>query len=712
MKKLIITIFTTLVGFQVIAQTSIHGTVKDTKGQPLPGANIMVKGTYDGAGSDASGFFSFKTSETGKKIIVASFIGFAIIEKEVELNGSDLAIDFILKEESNQIADVVITAGTFEAADRKKSVTLQPLDIVTTPSAAGDIYGALTALPGASIVGEDGRLFVRGGDGYESKTFIDGLLVKKPYSSNTPDLPTRGRFSPFLFSGTMFSTGGYSAEYGQALSSALILNTNAFPQKTQTDLSFLTVGVGATQTYKGKDASISIGAEYNNLKPYFSLISQKVDWNRYPESLGLTLTSRIKTKGDGIIKIFSSFSSSISGLKYPEMTTPGALQDINLSNSNSYTNFNYTRIIKGWSLKSGFAYTYDENLLGMNAFAVNDYNTNFQARFAMKKKFSDRFSLNLGGEETVNLFNERYHEFSSNFTFKGDIRDFNTALFTEAEVRPLSKLAVRFGLRGENSSVINDKNLAVRTSAAWLLSKDVQFSLAYGTFYQTPDESILKFEPKLNSEKAEHFIANVQYEKNERIFRIETYLKNYESLVSYDPSQYYNPFAYNNSGDGYSKGVDIFYRDRKSFKNLDYWISYSYIDSKRKYRDYPDKVTPPYAATNNFTFVAKQWIQKITTQFGITIAYASGRPYNDPNSSKFMDRKTANYSDISLNMSHLTDILGKGTIIYASVSNVLGHDNIYGYRYYSNPNSTGVYESIPVRAESKRFLLLAIFVTL
>ncbi len=699
--------------FLSYSQTQINGKIADEKGEPLVGANIMVKGTYDGAGTDANGDYSFVSNEKGKQIIIISFVGFQLQEKEVELSGAKLVLDFKLKEISNQIADVVISAGAFETSDRKKSVTLQPLDILTTPSAAGDIYGALATLPGASMVGEDGRLFVRGGDGYESKTFIDGLLVKKPYSSNTPDLPTRGRFSPMLFSGTTFSTGGYSAEYGQALSSALILTTNAFPKKTQTDLSLLTVGLGATQTYAGKNASLSIGAEYYNLTPYFSVVNQAVKWNKYPESLGLSFTSRIRTKGDGVIKIFSTYSSATSGLRYPEMTSPGALQDINLSNKNSYTNINYTRGVSNWTFRGGVAYTYDENLLGLKAFNVNDYNTNFQAHFSMKRKFSDKLSLNIGGEETVNLFNEKYQESSSTLRFKGNVKDFNSAIFSEVEVRPLSRLVVRAGLRGENASVINDGKIAVRTSAAWLISRDVQFSMIYGTFYQTPEESILKFKPELGYEKAEHYIANLQYEKNDRLLRVEGYYKKYNDFVAYDTAHSFSdPLFYNNSGYGDSRGIDVYYRDRKTFKNLDYWVSYSFIDSKRKYRDYPSCVTPPFASKHNFTVVGKQWVQKITTQFGATFAWSSGRPYNNPNSTKFMDKITTNYFDVSLNVSHLCELFGKSTILYASMSNVFGRDNIYGYRYYSTPNSSGVFESIPVRSESKRFILFGLFITL
>jgi len=159
MKKTVLLLVIALIGLQGYSQTQINGRVTDEKGAPLAGANIMVKGTYDGDGTDANGYYSFVTYEKGKQLIVASFIGFELKEKEVEFSSAKVVVDFVMKEITNQIADVVISAGTFETSDRKKSVTLQPLDILTTPSAAGDIYGALTSLPGASMVGEDGRLF-------------------------------------------------------------------------------------------------------------------------------------------------------------------------------------------------------------------------------------------------------------------------------------------------------------------------------------------------------------------------------------------------------------------------------------------------------------------------------------------------------------------------------------------------------------------------
>ncbi|HRX68098.1 MAG TPA: carboxypeptidase-like regulatory domain-containing protein, partial [Tenuifilaceae bacterium] len=344
--------------FVSIGQTTIKGKVTDSKGEPLTGANVFVKGSYDGTAATDDGSFSFKTSLTGNQTLVATFIGFALQEKEVEITGKGVEVVFKLKDESNRLGDVVITAGTYETADRKRSVTLQPLDIVTTPSATGDIYGALTALPGTATVGEDGRLFVRGGDGYETKTFIDGLLSKKPYSSNVPDLPSRGRFSPFLFTGTTFSTGGYSAEYGQALSSALILNTNSFPQQTQTDVSIMTVGGGVSQTVKGDKTAASFGVDYTNLTPYFQLVPSKFSMNQYPESVGTTFTFRQKVSESGILKAFSTFSGTRFGLEYPDLSIPGSMANIAIANKNSYTNISYSDDLgNGWILKSGVAFT-------------------------------------------------------------------------------------------------------------------------------------------------------------------------------------------------------------------------------------------------------------------------------------------------------------------------------------------------------------------
>src|SRR5439155_10627441 len=116
---------------------------------------------------------------------------------------------------------------------------------------------------GAQQIGEQEGLFVRGGTSAETKQFIDGTLVNNPYYTSIPDIATRGRFSPFLFKGTVFSTGGYSALYGQALSSALILESIDLPELSSASLSVSPILLGGGFQQLGKNKNWSWGASYS-----------------------------------------------------------------------------------------------------------------------------------------------------------------------------------------------------------------------------------------------------------------------------------------------------------------------------------------------------------------------------------------------------------------------------------------------------------------
>src|SRR5688572_3421544 len=239
----------------------ISGTVKDTKSKPIAGASISLKDTYDGAVSDSLGNFSFTTTEKGEQILVITAVGYIGFEQKINLNENITTFNFNLKEEFNEMKAVVITAGSFEASDRKRAVAvLTSLDVVTTASGNGDITGALKTLPGAQQVGETEGLFVRGGTAAETKIFIDGTLVNRFFYSSAPNIAGYGRFNPFLFKGTVFSTGGYSSLYGQALSSAVILESIDLPERTSASLGISVLGLngGFQQLNKKKTASWGI----------------------------------------------------------------------------------------------------------------------------------------------------------------------------------------------------------------------------------------------------------------------------------------------------------------------------------------------------------------------------------------------------------------------------------------------------------------------
>ncbi len=223
---------------------------------------------------------------------------------------------------------------------------------------------------------------------------------------------------------------------------------------------------------------------------------------------------------------------------------------------------------------------------------------------------------------------------------------------------------------------------------------------------------MLQFAKNAGFEHADHYILNYQYIGNSRIFRIEPYYKVYGKLLKTTEMYSVSPNDYSNSGSGYARGIDIFWRDQKTFKYGDYWVSYSYIDSKRDYRDYPKQAIPPFVTKHNFSLVAKYFVAKLSTQFGLSASYNSGHTYYNPNNSNFLSDKTKAYSDLSVNASYLTNIFGQFTIVHASMTNLAGTNHIFTYRYADTPGSDGIFPGYAVKPITKRFFFLGIFITL
>ncbi|WP_460501057.1 carboxypeptidase-like regulatory domain-containing protein, partial [Hymenobacter agri] len=122
------------------APTRLRGTVREAAGQPLPGVNVFLKGTFDGASTDSLGRFDFRTiGAAGPAVLVVSFVGYVPQEVLVNLGESPVSLPNIrLKQNPAALGDVVVTAGAFEASDSKRGTLLKPLDIVTTAGALGD----------------------------------------------------------------------------------------------------------------------------------------------------------------------------------------------------------------------------------------------------------------------------------------------------------------------------------------------------------------------------------------------------------------------------------------------------------------------------------------------------------------------------------------------------------------------------------------------
>lgn len=689
------------------AQTTVSGKILDNEGEPIFGANVYLDGTYDGTSTNEKGEFSFKSSEKGVQTLIVSFISFEEYKVTADIKTLNKLV-IKLREDVNTLDAVVINAGTFEAGDNAKVTALKPLDVVTTASALGDFVGALQTLPGTSTVAEDGRLFVRGGAAEETQIFIDGIRVFTPFTPSANNIPTRGRFSPFLFKGISFSTGGYSAEYGQALSSVLLLNTIDEPIQEQTDISLMTVGVGVGNTQKWDKGSFSINTSYINLAPYLELFPDRNTWRKPIQAASGEMVYRYKLKNDGLIKLYGAYSYTDFDLVQKDINFIDGLR-FGLQNRNLYINGSYRGFLgNNWTMNTGFSIANDNTKLNIEDNIIKGNENSAHIKMKLRKRYSNRFKLNFGAEYFITDFDENFSNVASgsfDYGFKNNISGF----FTEADIFFSKKLASKIGVRAEHSELLNETTISPRASIAYKSGDNAQFSLAYGQFYQNPNNNLLKFNSDFTAENTTHLIANYQYVKDRQIFRVEAYYKDYNNLVKYDTEMASFNSTYTNDGSGFAKGIDIFWRDNKSIKNTDYWISYSYLDTERDYQNYPVAARPNFASNHNLSVVSKHWIEKWKSQIGFSYNFASGRSYTNPNEAGFLNQQTKSYNSISLNWAYLID---QQKILYFSVNNALGTKNVFGYNYANQPDINGSFARQAIVPNADQFFFVGFFWTI
>ena len=653
------------------AQTTVSGTVSDGK-EPLAGANVFIIGTIDGCLTDSLGRFSFTTSAENQATIKATFIGYEDYMLTTDISQlSDIHIR--MKEQATTINEVVVTASTFSFGKSENFKTMDALDVVMSGNSCGDIVAALQTLPGTQTVGENGKLYVRGGESEECQTFVNGMHVLVPYSTNTENTAVRGRFSPFLFKGINFSLGGYSGEYGQALSSVLPMETTdaATTDKFGVSASLVDWNIGGTKAYKS--SSLSFNAALTSMALYNKLFTERYDFNRpYRKFSG-----EMQYKKD-----FNNSSILKSYVGYDLTTVRQHIDNRNLSlkEHNIYANVTLKSAIgRGYTLFTGIANSSVLNDID-DARIAGDHYHNFRNEVHLKaeirKVCSNTLKISAGIEDYIRNSTMKYDAYHYQL-------DYNIlAAHVDAQWRVIPRVFLNMSARSE----LMRSNLLMmpRATLSYIHNKHLQASLVVGRYSQTAqDDYLAQSQSSLNQSTADHTILSLQYKSQSSLLRIEPYYKKYHHLPLLENG------LYQPNGHGTSKGVDVFFEDHSLNKHLTTTLSYSFNDSKRLYLDFAEMQTPDYASRHNLRLTAKYSVGKFIV--GMTESYASGR--------HFPVGTTPHYNSIDMNVTFLAS---PKVIIYSSLNNIFGRTNIFRFDAKSNP-------VVPSR---DRFFYIGIFVSL
>lgn len=660
-----------LMASTAMSQTTVTGIVTDGR-EPLAGANVFILGTIDGCLTDSLGRFSFQTSQTGELTLRATFIGF---DDYTETISDCSPLHIHMHERATAIDEVVVTASTYSFGKSDNFKTMDALDVVMAGNSCGDIVAALQTLPGTQKVGESGKLYVRGGESDECQTFVNGMHVLVPYSTNVENQAVRGRFSPFLFKGINFSLGGYGGEYGQALSSVLPMETTdvATGDKLGVSGSMVDWNIGGTKAFK--KSSLSFNADYISMGLYNALFPDRMDWTRPYRKLSGEAQYKADLSTACVLKTYVGY----------DLTSVGQHIDnrrLSLAEHNFYANATLrTNIGRGYSLFTGIAYSSVINNVD-DALTAGDHYHNLRNEVHLKAEFRKVYSpvlkLSAGLEDYLRHSTKRYD--TGHYTLDYHL----PSAHVDAQLRVIRKWFLNVAARAEYVSYHDGWLLMPRATLSYVPNKRFQLSAMVGRYSQTAaDDYVVMSGKRLAQGTADHVILSMQYSTPDLLLRIEPYYKNYHRLPLLSQG------VYTADGYGKSRGFDLFVENHSLVKNLITTLSYSFNDSERFYLDNTSLQTPDYASRHNLRLTLKYGIGK--TIIGLAESFASPRQYPVG--------QTPCYNSVDANVTYL---LSPKVIVYTSLSNLFGRTNIFRY------NTDGS----PVTATRDRFFYIGIFVSL
>lgn len=590
--------------------------------------------------------------------------------------------------------DEVVVRGKKTPAANSRWSDMHPVELVTVGGANGDLYKALQTLPGTQVQGETGELLVRGGSSYETQTFIDGMHVLNPYTSNGINTPSRSRYSTFMFSGVNLASGGASQEYGEALSAVLPLETKDYSKVDKVGVNASVVGVGGGGTKTLDRGSLSVDLNYQNLGLYDKVYSGRTDFER-PYRMFSGATQFRHTPGDAtVFKVYAQYDrTDFSAYEGDERRLFALTED------NIYVNatFRY-RAAGGWDWFVGAAYSYYNREVGGAAVSGDNWlerQRELHLKTKMSKRFSSVFRLDMGVESYIR--NYRNHYLYSSMDDANQMSPTISAGFFSAAYYPVERLKAELSFRTEYTSPNRKINFSPRLAVNYYWG-DVMLSGIVGRYTQLPENDWLVRSRKLMSEACMQYNLGMQYGYEGRFYKAELYYKNYDRLVLEETDTETGSVLLTSGGYGYSRGIDLFFRDRVSIKNLEYQLSYTYNISKRKYQRCSELTTPQYATRHNAALVVKYSLPRLHSIISLTNRFSTGRPYHNPLLPGLMNDEVKPYNSLDVGVTFLAS---KKVIIHASASNIFGRKNEFGK-----------VDNKAILASSDHFFYVGVYVTL
>ncbi|MDG2266404.1 MAG: TonB-dependent receptor, partial [Candidatus Marinimicrobia bacterium] len=276
-----------------VSYGQLNGRItSSTTSEGLAGVNVMVKGTYYGSATDADGYYSISQINPGTYDIEASIIGYKIVLHtgiNIEI-GQTVTLDFTMEETVLTIGEEVIVMGKKPLFDVDETSSMTR---VTSDDIANKVVSSVEDILAeqVGVTKQDNEIHIRGGRIDESLFVIDGLSIKDPLSGYSGNLFVNADAIQDL----EIVTGGYNAEYGQAMSGVVNITLKEGRDTFEGAFKYVSDNWGMTE-----DAL----THYNTDRIEFNLGGPDPFLELLPKKLGIDLPGKFSVFFNGYGKVY------------------------------------------------------------------------------------------------------------------------------------------------------------------------------------------------------------------------------------------------------------------------------------------------------------------------------------------------------------------------------------------------------------------------
>ena len=306
-----------------VQERTISGVVIDADSQaPISGAEV-TSGTAR-AITDPGGRFALRVPAGEAEITIVATGHFPLVTT-LDVRTADVtAAELSLARDAGFATSVAVVASAPTAAPAAETVA--PVQVLRTPGALDNVYRTLQTLPGVAATEEFGsRLSVRGGSPDQNLTMMDGVEVHDPYRL----FGLTSAFNPETIQRFELATGGFSAKYGDRLSSLLVVENR--DGRTGSGMMNGSASLSITDANVVLEGGLPKGAKGSWLvtgrRTYYDLVAERITDQDFPAFQDLQARASWAPSAGTRVTAFSLTSRQAAALEIDEDDARGEFQD-------------------------------------------------------------------------------------------------------------------------------------------------------------------------------------------------------------------------------------------------------------------------------------------------------------------------------------------------------------------------------------------------